>query len=132
MKENKSEWKIWLQYSKEDLDSAIVLSHTKERFPRNVCYLCQQSSEKALKAIYIFLNLPFHKKHDLDLLLNDLPNDYKVNLSLLGLTELTEWAIEVRYPGDFILPDEQEMNESIKFAKNNYVAIFDLLTSQSK
>ncbi len=59
MKENKSEWKVWLQYSKEDLDSAIALSHTKEQFPRNVCYLCQQSSEKALKGIYIFLNLPY-------------------------------------------------------------------------
>ena len=63
---------------------------------------------------------------------NDLPNDYKVNLSLLGLTELTEWAIEVRYPGDFTLPDEQEMNESIKFAKHNYIAIIDSLTNKSK
>lgn len=24
MKENKSEWRVWLQYSKEDLDSAIA------------------------------------------------------------------------------------------------------------
>jgi hypothetical protein len=35
MKENNSEWKVWLQYSKEDLDCAIALSHTKEQFPRN-------------------------------------------------------------------------------------------------
>lgn len=123
MKENIPEWKIWLKYAEEDLNSAIALSQTKEQFPRNVCYLCQQSTEKAIKSIFIYMNIPFSKSHNLNLLYNNLPQEYKRNISLEGLSDLTEWSIEVRYPGEFPLPDETEMNEAIQFAKENYSTI---------
>ncbi|MCB1191418.1 MAG: HEPN domain-containing protein [Leptospiraceae bacterium] len=80
MNENIPEWKTWLKYAEEDLNSAIALSETVERFPRNVCYLCQQSTEKAIKSIFIYQNIPFSKTHNLNLLYNNLPQECKLIL----------------------------------------------------
>ncbi len=123
MNENIQEWKTWLKYAEEDLNSAVALFKTMEQFPRNVCYLCQQSTEKAIKSIYIYLNIPFSKTHNLNLLYNNLPQECKQSISLEGLSDLTEWSIEVRYPGEFPLPEETEMNDAIHFAKSNYSTI---------
>ncbi len=132
MNENIPEWKIWLRYAEEDLNSAIILSQTMEQFPRNVCYLCQQSTEKSIKSIFIYLNISFSKTHNLNLLYNNLPKQCKQSISLEGLSDLTEWSIEVRYPGDSPLPNETEMNEAIQFAKENYSTIITYLEEQTK
>jgi HEPN domain-containing protein len=123
MNEKLPDWQIWLNYADEDLKSAEVLLNSKNVFPRNVCYLCQQAVEKSLKAIYIFLNLSFHKTHDLDFLRENLPLDWKLNLSLSHLSDLTEWAVEARYPGDYLSPSEQDAIDSINCAKINIQTI---------
>lgn len=123
MKEKPAEWQTWLNYAEEDLKSAVVLLNSENIFPRNICYLCQQAVEKALKTIYIFLNLSFHKTHDLDFLLERLPLDWKTNLNLIQLSDLTEWAIEARYPGDYSPPSEKDAIDSINSARVNIQAI---------
>ncbi|MCB1188839.1 MAG: HEPN domain-containing protein [Leptospiraceae bacterium] len=130
MNENQPEWKTWLKYAEEDLNSAIALSKTMEQFPRNVCYLCQQSTEKAIKSIFVFFNIPFPRKHDLELLYDNLPEECKRKIYLEGLSDLTEWAIEIRYPGETPLPEETEMNEAIQFAKKNYSTIISYLETE--
>ena len=75
MIEKSSEWKQWILYSEEDLQSAETLLSSENTFPRNVCYLSQQSVEKALKAIFVFLNMSFAKIHDLEALYAKLPSD---------------------------------------------------------
>ena len=47
--------------------------------PRHICWLAQQSAEKALKAILVFLALDFPRRHDLDALRNLVPDDWQVN-----------------------------------------------------
>ena len=46
--------------------------------PRHICWLAQQSLEKALKAILVFLALDFPRRHDLDALRNLVPQDWQV------------------------------------------------------
>ena len=50
-----SETIIWLNYSLDDLKTAKLILSTKDDWivPRNICYLCQQAVEKAIKAIYV-------------------------------------------------------------------------------
>ncbi|MBP7280386.1 MAG: HEPN domain-containing protein [Leptospiraceae bacterium] len=127
MIEKSSEWKQWILYSEEDLQSAETLLSSENTFPRNVCYLSQQSVEKALKAIFVFLNMSFAKIHDLEALYAKLPSDIKDKLNLEGLSELSEWAVEARYPGDTMPPTENDANFSISVARRNIYSIKLLL-----
>ena len=43
----------WLRYSTEDLNVARLLFASSPLVPRHVCWLAQQSAEKALKAALV-------------------------------------------------------------------------------
>ena len=62
MKANES--KRWMAYAKSDLDAARTLLISGEFFPRQICFMAQQAGEKALKAILVFLEIPFPHTHD--------------------------------------------------------------------
>lgn len=91
----------WLQYAREDLATAVALSQEEAFVPRHVCWLAQQAAEKALKAALVHLQLEFPRTHDLDLLRNLLPDDWRLHNQSVDLTRLSEWAVEARYPGDW-------------------------------
>lgn len=87
----------WLRYAQEDLEAAHAL---RARTPRHSCLLAQQSAEKAIKSIYVFLDLRIPRSHDLDMLSNSLPEGWEVKTRFDDLSELSFWAVESRYPGD--------------------------------
>ena len=91
----------WLRYSAEDLDVARVLLASSPLVPRHVCWLAQQSAEKALKAALVLEDIAFPFTHDLDALRNRLPESWQVQTTHSDLAELTQWALETRYPGDW-------------------------------
>lgn len=91
----------WLTYSTEDLDVARVLLGSCPLVPRHICWLAQQSAEKALKAALVLEEIAFPFTHDLDALRNRLPEIWLVHTAHSDLAELTQWAIETRYPGDW-------------------------------
>jgi HEPN domain-containing protein len=66
-----------------------------------VCWLAQQAAEKALKGALASQAIPFPFRHDLDALRNLLPDGWEVKRQHPDLAELTEWAVEARYPGDW-------------------------------
>lgn len=87
----------WLRYAREDLDAAIALHFGT---PRHSCLLAQQSAEKAIKSIYVLLDLRVPRSHDLDMLRNLLPDGWDIKTRFDSLSELSLWAVESRYPGD--------------------------------
>lgn len=105
----------WLWYAQEDLDSAILLT---QKSPRNACLLSQQSAEKALKSIHVFLNHSFPKSHDLDLIRNLLPDNWQKKIDFDNLSELTIWAVESRYPSYLPEATEEEAESSVRLAKS--------------
>lgn len=115
-----SETITWLNYAIDDLKTAkLILSTTDDWIvPRNICYLCQQAVEKALKAIYVYENQRFHKIHDLDSLKNNLPDSWKdFGNTLQDLSQLSDWAIEGRYPGDWTPPNVKDATTAYTQAK---------------
>lgn len=79
-----------------------------------VCFHCQQGVERYLKALLIYkgeANIP--KTHNIDLLLN-LCRKYDENFIIYTGTELTTYAVDLRYPDILYIPSKQEMNEAIK------------------
>lgn len=99
--ERTEEARRWLRYAHEDLASAAAMSEQGLGVPRQACWLAQQAVEKAIKAALVFLQIEFPKTHDLDLLRTLLPANWKVKSEPADLSELSEWSVEARYPGDW-------------------------------
>jgi HEPN domain-containing protein len=96
----------WLRYAQEDLVAAEAIIGQPDIAPRHACWLAQQAAEKALKAVLVFLQVDFPYRHDLDALRNLVPAGWRLREELPDLADLTEWAVEGRYPGD--QPDATE------------------------
>jgi HEPN domain-containing protein len=66
-----------------------------------ICFHCQQSAEKHLKALLIERGLSFPKTHRLeDLLLLLLPHDASLKAIRRALVSLTRYAVDYRYPDE--------------------------------
>ena len=95
------ETRRWLTYAREDLASAVAMLERGLGVPRQACWLAQQAAEKAMKGALVFLQIEFPRTHDLDLLCSLLPADWKIKSDKMDLSELSEWSVEARYPGDW-------------------------------
>ncbi|MHB1651508.1 MAG: HEPN domain-containing protein [Desulfitobacteriaceae bacterium] len=58
----------WLEYAKNDLQAAAIILSRDDVAPRTVCFLSQQSAEKALKALLVLQGMEVVRTHDLDAL----------------------------------------------------------------
>jgi HEPN domain-containing protein len=103
----------WLRFASEDLAAAEHLLNQSEAIPRHACWLAQQAAEKALKAVLVFLQIDFPRRHDLDALRNLIPTGWQLTAEHSDLASLTEWAVEARYPGDW--PDVVEADAQRAF-----------------
>lgn len=105
---------------------ALQLIQSTPSAPAHVCWLCQQSAEKALKAALVSDNVHFPLTHDLDILLNLLPQGWTVHSIHNNLSDLTEWSIEARYPGDWPEPT----NKDAVMAESKARSIYDSVASE--
>ncbi len=90
----------WVSKAEADYRLAAKTARGREPFHDQLCFLCQQSSEKYLKALLEESALSVPKTHDLDDLLG-LLKAHHPSLSNLrrGLLFLTGFAVDTRYPG---------------------------------
>ena len=76
----------WMAYAEKDLAVAKHLLQTFHPQPLEIiCYHCQQSAEKAIKAVYIALGIPggLPRKHDLTFILEQMKNRVSVEESMM-------------------------------------------------
>jgi HEPN domain-containing protein len=92
----------WVRKAEADYQLAAKLDKEEELFYDQRCFLCQQSTEKYLKALLEEIALAVTKTHDLERLLNVLLPHFPPLRSLRrGLRYLTDFAVEPRYPGEW-------------------------------
>jgi HEPN domain-containing protein len=108
----------WLRYAREDLLAAEAMLGQQNMWPRHACWLAQQSAEKALKAILVFLQIDFPRRHDLDEQRNLVPEGWRVKTDHPDLAALTEWAVESRYPGEWSDATEDEARVAVQQARS--------------
>lgn len=113
----------WLRFAEEDLDVAQRLLATDGISPRHVCYFAQQAGEKALKAALVLEGIDFPFRHDLDALRNLLPDTWSVRHTHTDLAQLTEWAVEARYPGDWQEATATDAEQGVSQARGVYNSI---------
>jgi HEPN domain-containing protein len=115
----------WLRFAQEDLAAAAAISEGEFGSPRQACSLAQQAAEKALKSVLVARQVDFPRTHDLDLLRGILESArWPGAAELPDLAELTEWAVESRYPGDWPEPTLEEAARALTAAQT----VVDIVT----
>ena len=91
----------WVRKAEADLEGANELALKARPLNDLICFHCQQSAEKYLKALLIERGLSFPKTHRLeDLLLLLLPHDASLRNLRRSLVPLTRYAVDYRYPDE--------------------------------
>lgn len=124
MKDRNDLVKQWIQIANDDILVANQLLNYDNIYPRSICFHCQQSAEKYLKAYLVYFDLDIIRTHDLVTLINKLIEKDKKLLDFIeSASVLTPYAISARYLDDFESISEDEAKEALILANEikNYI-----------
>jgi HEPN domain-containing protein len=93
---------LWLDRAQSDLLLGNAALGVRGVLPEDACFHAQQCSEKALKALLTEKNIPFPRTHVIETLLDLLKtNGLVVPENVDQAFELTQYAVQTRYPGEW-------------------------------
>ncbi|MFO7882636.1 MAG: HEPN domain-containing protein [Kosmotogaceae bacterium] len=122
--------KEWLDYAHHDLQAAEFLMKMTPKPLEIICYHCQQSAEKTLKAFLAFKNQEIPKVHDLTYLLDKCvelsPKLKKLQQEAL---DLTDYSTIVRYPFNIEL-NISDTKQALKNARKIYKIVENEIKSK--
>jgi HEPN domain-containing protein len=109
----------WLKFSDNDLEAVHQLSTFYPPKIEIICYLCQQSAEKALKAFWVYSGMQPPKTHNMDTLRAECE---KLECRFLEIADecsrLDDYSSQPRYPSDMEL-----ISSDMELAKNDSTKI---------
>ena len=106
----------WLRRAKSNLARAKQ-PKPKESFWEDVCFDVQQAVEKAVKAVLIHREIDFPKTHDIGELLTLVDQaGEKIPRAFWKADDLTQYAVETRYPGPAEPVTRKEYREAVAVA----------------
>ncbi len=110
--------KLWFDKAQNDWATVKILMQN-ESYPHDiVCYHCQQYVEKLLKGLLTAYEIEFPKTHDLRRLIQ-LAQILPQLASLADRAdELTNYAIQSRYPDPFVSISQEQVREAIAAARS--------------
>lgn len=118
----------WMEKAEHDLKTAKhTLTLTTDCPYDTVCFHAQQCAEKYLKALLTERGIPFQKTHDLTELLPLAPKDARLDVFAEEVAELTPYAIETRYPGDWDPQTREDAERAVALAHRIRQAVQELL-----
>ncbi len=125
--------KSWIKKAEKDLLTAKHELSFADAVTESVCFHCQQAAEKYLKAYLVFLGISFTKTHEIGELITKCESkDREVFAMKEDADKLTDYAIEIRYPEEWIEPTLEEAREAFEMANKIRVFILSRITFASK
>ena len=105
----------WLQRARSDLQLGRAALNTPGVLPEDAAFHAQQCAEKALKALLLHHEVAFPKTHNIEVLL-DLLKAQGLNIpkGVDESFELSEYAVQTRYPGEWEPVTKAEARKSIE------------------
>lgn len=113
--ETKTYIKQWVLRANEDLLVVAKLTESKIIAPSSVCFHCQQAVEKFLKAFLISKGIDIKKTHNIEFLLAEC-SEFDPDFAAIDPRNLSDFGVDVRYPGDMYVPSEAETIEHKEIA----------------
>lgn len=117
----------WLHHAEEDLTTAETFLGHPHMPHRQSCWSAQQSAEKALKTVLIFLQIDFPRTHDLDTLRDLVPESWQLKVAYPDLSDLIRWAVKARYPEDMQGTTKEEVAEAVRQARSIWTSVSNAL-----
>ena len=105
----------WMILARGDLEFASNPPLRGGHYAR-LCFFAQQAAEKAVKAVMTARGLRFPFTHNLQALLELIPDEAAAHPELIGAIALTSYAAEHRYPPYLDSPDEDDWREALRLA----------------
>ena len=83
----------------------------------DLCFQAQQAVEKGLKGLLIFYGVEPEKTHNLFILLQELERYADISDEIKKVVLLQNYAVQTRYPGEYVEIEKDEYNQSIRIAE---------------
>jgi len=106
----------WLEKAEEDRLVFRQLFEAESIARGAIGFHCQQAVEKYLKAFLIFHGLEPERTHNLEFLLERCAG-VDPGFSSIDPMNLTDYGVEARYPGDFLEPSPDEIEELMRIVE---------------
>jgi len=110
------EFEDWLQRAESNLEIARRARGEKVLL-EDLCFEAQQAAEKALKALLIYLSGDYPMVHAFTLILERLEQHVTVPEPIREVVELSDYAVQIRYPGDYYPVSEDEYERALELAE---------------
>lgn len=109
----------WLHKALNDLLSAKAVLKSEYGITDVPCFHAQQAVEKSFKGLLIWHSISFGRTHDLMILLAAVVEIYPDFEDLRPIcAELSEFAVDIRYPGGISEPPKGEAERFVAEAEN--------------
>ncbi len=116
---DKAKWvSEWKQKAENDLRTAEIVLSSSNPPTDTICFHAQQRAEKYLKSYLTSKDITVEKTHDLTRINNiciGIDPDFQELSDIAEL--LSGYAVDIRYPGDFIECSIEEAEKAIQMAK---------------
>ena len=108
----------WLRRARSNLSQAKGGIRLPEVCLEDLCFQAQQAAEKAMKGMLVALRVRFPYTHDLAVLLSLLEQaEQTVPEQIRGAAQLSDYAVEARYPGLAEPVTREEYEEAVSIAE---------------
>ncbi len=109
----------WVRLAEHDLREAEhALLEPKDPAYEISCFHAQQSAEKYLKAFLAVNDIFIPNTHDLARLMQQVPAEKRISVSLEDLAHLTPYAVNSRYPGVDVPETREDAEFALRIARN--------------
>jgi HEPN domain-containing protein len=124
--------KAWLSRAQSNLAKAKLGRDASGIFYEDWCFDAQQAAEKSIKAILVLRNIQVPKTHDLMNLLTLVQRSgLETPETILEADELTQYAVETRYPSLDSRVDLEEYQRAIELAERVVLWSESIIVSDS-
>ena len=111
----RNDWRLWLKRAESNLRLAKA-NKIKGVVYEDLCFEAQQAAEKSIKAFLIFHEDAFPKVHSFVLLLKRLEKFTSIPKDVKKVLDLSDYAVQTRYPGDYYPVKAGEYRKAVKVA----------------
>lgn len=127
----KEDYEIWLKRAESNFKLAKGGKFQGVVY-EDLCFEAQQSAEKALKSLLINFEDEFPKVHSFHILLGRLQKYVAVPERIKKVLDLSDYAVQARYPGDYHPVTIGEYRKAIRTAQNVLTWVKKIIKEEKK
>jgi HEPN domain-containing protein len=110
-------YESWIERAKSSFEISKLAANA-DIYYEDLCYQSQQAVEKVLKGLLIYYGVEPEFTHNIEILLKELKKFTEIPENIKETAQLTIYAVQTRYPGEYDEITKEEYENSIKIAKD--------------